>query len=170
MKTQATINVNGKSINIDIELNEQQLKELGLTSKENKIDILWKPKNGERYWLISSYGDIFNSIWTNDEADCDRFALCNCYKTEEKAEFAKKQKQVKIKYERFVAERNDKIVWDGHQRKFFLCYDTTARQIEISFCWGLKDLNIYATSEQILKDAIKEIGEDNIKKYIFEVE
>ena len=39
---------------------------------------------------------------------------------------------------------------------------------DVSNTW-IKQGVIYASSEQIIKDAIKEIGEDNFKKYVLGV-
>jgi hypothetical protein len=50
----------------------------------------WKPKKGEKYWLVSDEGDIINLIWENGVFDKKCYAFSNCFQNRFAAMRAKK--------------------------------------------------------------------------------
>lgn len=76
--------------------------------------------------------------------------------------------------QKFAYENNEKeIDWnDAKQYKQFLIYDVDDKEIYIdsSIYYKSELFNIYFTSLDIAREAIKTIGENRIKKYYFDIE
>lgn len=164
----AIININGQEK--EVELTDEQVKEFGL--KESKV---WKPKYGEEYYYINDYNEVARSYCGHGDysADKDLYEIGNCYETEEKAEFERDCQLYLTKYKRWLEEHNEPIDWTNEkQDKWYAYYDYKYNMIFIiSYLYHTKNQGtLYATSEQIIKDFIAEIGEDKFKKYILRVE
>lgn len=76
--------------------------------------------------------------------------------------------------QKFAYENNEeKIDWnDAKQYKQFLIYDVEHKKVCIDYKTYVKSepFNIYFTSFDIARKAIKTIGEDRIKKYYFDID
>lgn len=70
-----------------------ELKEKGYVYDRNNIKIykdIWKPKDGDIYSYITSFGEIGNRFYTNgDIQDELRISIGNCFQTKEQAEEAR---------------------------------------------------------------------------------
>lgn len=130
----------------------------------------WKPEYNERYNIIDDNGETCDLRWDDDRYDNWRYLIGNCFKTEEEAEEYKKKIEYTARYKNYIEEHSEPIDWeDKEQEKYYPTFDSS--QIEYQYSRFYKQQGIiYASSEQILEDAIKEIGEDNFKKYVLEVE
>lgn len=109
----------------------------------------------------------------NDSYDGWRIIDNNCFKTKEEAEFELEKRKVLYELRKFAAENNtEEIDWyDIEQSKHAICYNYENECIGVNVIWDIKDVyNIYFTSEKICYKAIEKIGEDKIKKYLFDVE
>lgn len=147
-------------------LTEVQVREL----ERPKV---WKPKNGDKYWIINSFSsNVADSTWANDAYDIGRYELGNCYPTKDEAAFALQKQKYLTQYKRYVEERNDKIDWKREtQYKYFAYFGIYTCKIAIgNIRLGKKQGTIYATSEQTILNFIELIGEDNFKKYLLEME
>lgn len=56
------------------------------------------------------------------------------------------------------------------QEKYYFYYNCTYKRFDINLVYGTKGNAIYFSSKEIAEQAVKEIGEERIKKYYFEVE
>lgn len=152
---------------------EERSTLLSLIEKANKLkNKVWKPEKDETYYYLYSYGKIEEDTWDNANEDRIRYAIGNCFKTKEEAEFALERQKVIMELKRFALEHNEgEIDWnDSNQIKYFLSYQHDKNIIFIDSYYFIQICDIYFTSEEIAKAAIKEIGEERIKKYYFEVE
>lgn len=133
----------------------------------------WLPSEHETYWFISSGGIVARARrYDGDTIDNWYFLTGNCFKTEKEADERKKQIEYTARYKNYIEEHSEPIDWENYnQRKFFARYDHRCTNgIEINDWYAVQFQGvIYASSEQIIKDAIKEIGEDNFKKYVLGV-
>lgn len=130
-------------------------------------------KKDETYYYLYSYGNIEEDTWDNVNEDRNRYALGNCFKTREKAEFALEKQKVITKLKRFALEHNkEKIDWNNSKMKYYLYFNHEENCIMTTYYCIYQFIceQIYFTSEEIAQAAIKEIGEERIKKYYFEVE
>lgn len=53
--------------------------------KKQVIDWRWKPKEGDRYYIIGDDGDVVPDTWDGCDLDADRYNFGNCFRTEEEA-------------------------------------------------------------------------------------
>ena len=74
-------------------------------------------------------------------------------------------------FKHYVEEHSEPLDWkDIEQDKWYIYYDfhNGCIDFDIDNIWEIQGI-IYASSEQILKDAIAYVGEENVKKYILGV-
>lgn len=134
----------------------------------------WEPKKGDKYYYINDAGFIFNYDCREDISDKAHLNIGNCFKTEEEAKHMVEKLKVIHELQKFAYENNEKeIDWnDAKQYKYYLVYDTEDEELYVDYAVYCKrePLNIYFTSLDIAKEAIKTIGENRIKKYYFDIE
>ena len=144
------------------EVDEEKLKEF-LTPPTPKT--VWNLKNGDRYWSISSYADVYNKTWKNVVVDNWRRNIGNCFLTKEDAEFEIMRRKVEttlLKYGRREFKNRD--------YNFYILYDHNGSLVTIlndTFCQYSN--SIYFDTEDLCQKAMIAAGEENIKKYIFGV-
>lgn len=166
MENNITVNMENLS-----EEEREQLMKLIQKSNGSKGKVC-KPENNETYFYISGCGVISSYKWINDTTDNGYYEIGNCFKTKEKAEFALERIKVKTELRRFAEENNEyEIDWkDKKQEKWFISYNCKEEIINPICAYDFCICNIYFTSEEIAKQAIKSIGEERLKKYYFGVE
>lgn len=149
-----------------IEELESQIAELKAVKVEEPQPKRWKPERNEKFWYLN--GDVYLDTWTDCVSDNFQYTIGNCFKTQEEAEEYKKQLEYTARYKNYIEEHSEPIDWNNLcERKYFAQFD---EEVEINCAYGVRSQGIiYASSEQIIKDAIKEIGEDSFKKYVLEV-
>lgn len=163
--------MNNQNITINMENLSQEERNtfLSLIEKANKPkNKVWKPEKDETYYYSYSDGSIEEATWDNVNVDKNRYAIGNCFKTKEEAEFALERQKVITELKRFALEHNEKeIDWSDGKPKWLIY--SNRNHVGVKYVNLLKENNIYFTSEKITQAAIKEIGEKRIKKYYFEV-
>ena len=133
----------------------------------------WKPERNEKFWYLN--GDVYLDTWTDCGSDNFQYTIGNCFKTEEEAEEYKKQIEYTARYKNYIEEHSEPLDWnDNDQGKYYACFlqnspytmgPVNHLEIDCDY-WSKCQGTIYASSEQIILDAINEIGEDNFKKYV----
>lgn len=53
--------------------------------KRQFVKWIWKPEEGEPYWMINSNGTVDTYCWCDDPMDNSRFNFGNCFKTKKEA-------------------------------------------------------------------------------------
>lgn len=158
-------------VNLDNLTNEERETLLKLVEKGNKTNKKrWRGYGA--YYHITPCGDVtysFDSMCLYDE-QCYKFG--NYFKTKEEAEFARKKRLIYQQLKDYALGHNTEEIDlnNNIQYKWFMRYDNECKKMK--YCWMTSSLHmhqIYFTSEEIAKDAVKEVGEDNIKKYLFGV-
>lgn len=145
-------------------------------AEENKLSKVWKPKKGEKYYVLELNGGATEYSWKDNVFDKVMYQRGNCFKTKEEAEWADQHRIVATELKNFVAENDPRPItkkdwWDGSIEKSFLFFDYSGQKIGVtSLCSSKEANNIYASNQEVLRSAIKHIGEDRLKKYYFEVE
>ena len=141
--------------------------------KNQKVKI-GNQKKGDKYYYINDAGSIFNYDCREDISDEALINIGNCFKTEEDAKQMVEKLKVIREPQKFAYENNEeKIDWnDAKQYKQFLIYDVEHKKVCIDYKTYVKSepFNIYFTSFDIARKAIKTIGEDRIKKYYFDID
>lgn len=130
----------------------------------------WVPDFGDDYFALYGTGVVDTSKWENDKCDRWRYLTGNCFKTKKEAEEYKKQIEYTARYKNYIEEHSEPLDWCNEtQRKYFAGYNFSREKITTDYNYTFQHFDIYASSEQIIWDAIKEIGEDNFKKYVLGV-
>lgn len=131
----------------------------------------WKPKDGEKYWLVN---DVCNVCFANnakDEFDIDNINSYNCFKTKEQAEAEAEKILVRRMLEDIARRLNkgEKIDWlDDTLNLFTICYDFVSDEIGLTSTSALikKAGEVYCLNQEFTRVAIQEIGEERLKKYL----
>lgn len=182
MKNENQITVNME--NLSNEEREQLLKLVERSNKQPKKR--WNIKKGERYYFIDDFNCMVNSFISDvsfvpdvskDNAD-DRSAdenlykIGNCFKTEEEAEFELQKRLVYQELKDYALEHNEiDVDWTDGNVKWSIHYNTQTKCLGYDFWYTYCTIGqVYFSSEKIVQEAIKAVGEDRIKKYLFGVE
>lgn len=128
---------------------------------------MWKPQADETYYSIDKSGIILGT--NNVEFDMDRRAieLGNCFKTKEKALHMVE----KIKIINKLRELSN-IKFSENKGKYFIYYNFRENRVlctETNYVKIIPFEVCFKTREDCQK-AIDTIGEENLKKYYFDVE
>ena len=135
-------------------------------AKERK-PLVWKPKRGDKYVAIDSFGDINFPKWDDDSMDKKAFAMGNCFKTKELAEAELKRRQVVRQIEELVDKYDPERggAFGPGADNYTFKYDVVGDSIDVA--WGSRFLPnpIIPTcsSKEIAYRILEEVGEDNIK-------
>ena len=146
---------------------ENKIKELSEEIerlKAEKEKEVWKPKNGDKYWLISHNGYVVQVRWMGDEAEDDIYAIGNVFRTQEEAEFRAEQLKVEAELRRFARP------FDEDERNWAIIFDVDEKEITIDNERSYQSCNIHFASKEIAQKAIDTVGAERIKKYYFWVE
>ena len=166
----AILKINDKEI--EIEITEKELKKL----EEKKLPRKrWRAKKGKKYWRIYGDGEIADVREINDIYADYNYSIGNYFKTIEEAEFHKNELIYTQMLKDYIYEHDDvELDWNNmSQDKYYLLYNFCNEEIDYyaGTGWTFKiQGTIYTSNLQVLKDAVKFIGEENVKKYILKVE
>lgn len=153
-----------EEINKLIEEFEARLQALKEEYKECEFKI------GDFCWCISESGDLIGSSWRGDEYNKVCYGAGNVFRTREEAEFEVEKRKVLHELKQlgrpFIQNRSNFSICLHHdsrdnQKKLFYKLMT-----EVEHVYG----DYYFDSLPKAKDAVYRIGEERIKKYLFNVE
>ena len=153
-------NVNNKFLELQEDIKESKKKS-------------WIPDIGDKYYFIDKCKEIDEHTWNNDEIDKFFLSIDNVYQTKEEAKaigFRKVfEQQLFTRLRKFADEKNEaKIDWNNHdQYKYYIYYDYRSKKLKIKFNQYYKTFqqDIYFTSSNIAKEAVKDFEDDLIKYY-----
>lgn len=131
----------------------------------------WKPEENEKFFYMDESGEIYESNFdSNYIFDNNKIAYYNCFQTREQAEAEAEKILVRRMLEDIARRLNkgEKIDWnDSGQRKYSLYLDNKTNRIGWSNECGSMMLGlVYCLDMNFYKDAIQEIGEERLKKYL----
>lgn len=145
------------------EVDEEKLKEF-LTPPKPKT--VWDLKYGDRYYYISPNGNVWANKWDDCTLDSGRRSIGNCFLTYEEAKFEVERRKVEAILLKYGGRR-----FKNSERNYYLYYDhedNLIRKTMVDTCQSQGI--IFFDDDKVIDQAIKEAGEDNIKKYIFGVD
>lgn len=136
------------------------------------------PRDKDVCWVIQCVG-MFRQlkpkriVWCGLCSDYTNLYMLQMYPTKQDCEFAIEKLKVERELMQYAKEYNnpEKEDWDRFNNHYYIYYDFELYSIGIAYrryCFSQNQ--IYFTSREVLQDAIKEIGEDRIKKYYFGIE
>lgn len=154
---------------------QDELEQLKAAKVEAEQPNRWKPNPNQAYWAVGCNvtfgGKVIDLVWSNDNFDKWCYLTGNYFKTQKEAEEYKKQIEYTARYKNYIEEHSEPIDWKNtDQWKYYAEIDTDEDRIGVDCYRNWKGQGIiYASSEQIIWDAIEEIGDDNFKKYVLGV-
>ena len=145
----------------EIKALKQRIAELEQQVKQEKEF----PQDGDEYWYISLFGSILSEEWIGDPSEKRVLEVGNVYKTEQQARFALEKLKVEAELRKFSRP------FEYGKFNYCLLFDIDGNNFRTdvtSYCPSQGA--IYFESEEKAREAIKSVGEERIKKYIFGVE
>lgn len=147
---------------------QELLKEYEI--KNTKEIKRWKPEHSGEYWIVDSWGMVYNEIWTNSNSDKKRYDFYNCFETRKQAEQEAEKILIRRQLEDIAKKLNkgEKIDWKNtNQSKCFIGIQEDGKGITWDIEYEYKHQGVvYCLSLDFIKVAIEEIGEERLKKYL----
>lgn len=124
------------------------------------------PQDGDGFYSISEIGNVESGmIWGGYPVDMDRMAIGNVFETKEQAEFAVEKLKVEAELREFS------VPFDYERYNHFIEFYSPDKTIEIESDKLFRNQGtIYFESGEKAVEAVRAVGEERIKKYIFGVE
>lgn len=100
-----------------------EVKEMAEAMKKRADGGVFKPEDGQEYWCLISTGEVTEEWWYDNPFDHDRYAIGNCFPTEQVGEDAVRV----LKLIRRAREAQDGFVpdWkDFEQNKYQVYFDS----------------------------------------------
>lgn len=167
-----------KNMRLNMKLVESDCRDVFrcLMSGECKIEKIpqkpksvWDLKEGDEYYYIDYYGEIKSVFNECCDEDLSIIEIGNAFLTREEAEFEvvrRKCEAILLKY----GTRDMMSLANYLTDKFYIIYNNYDNLIEIeSKQFTHTQGTIYFKSKELAQKAIKEVGEDRLKKYVFNV-
>ena len=167
-----------KNMRLNMKLVESDCRDVfrGLMSGKCKIEkipqkpkTVWDLKDGDEYYYIDYYGEIKSVFNECCDEDLNIIEIGNAFLTEEEAKHEverRKCEAIMLKY----GTRNIMSLGDINAHKYFIVYNNYYHEISISFYQSTNSQGtIYFESVELAEKAIEEVGEDKLKKYVFNV-
>lgn len=150
----------------DYEIDEKELEKLLVKPKpKNVLDL----KYGDKCWILWADGCTEIYKWDNYALDVDRRNCGNIFLTKEEAEFElerRKCEAIMLKY----GARDMMSLGDCNTEKWCIVCNYEHKKMFIDyFKFNNFQGVIWFASKEIAQQCIDEIGEDRLKKYIFNV-
>ena len=122
------------------------------------------PKNYDDYWYIDTTGDILNENWHGFGFEEAMLEIGNVFRTKEQAEFAIEKLKVEAELRKFSRP------FEMLSTNWLITRESNG-DIEANWSSHVESQGtLYFDSEDEATKAIRSVGEERIKKYIFEVE
>ena len=156
----------------DVSYNGENLikKESFLEPYEEKPKSVWDLEEGEECYSLTICGNVHHGFWDGSSSSIAIRDTGSIFLTKEEAKYEIERRKVETEMLRFGGRREFK---NGENNYYIVCdFDSSHFAIRIfnNKSDGFAPMTIYFDSAKECKKAIKTIGEDRIKKYIFGVE
>lgn len=130
---------------------------------------IWDLKKDDTYYLIDIDGEVLNATWNNTYLDEGFRKIGNVFLTKEEAFADLERRKIETEMLRLGGRRNFKF----NEKNYSIYYSDgiNVKGINVEFYLSaMHQGSIYFDSKEQLNEAVKTIGLDRIKKYIFGVE
>lgn len=155
-----------------MKLEDLKGKEIKITS-EGLLKVVEKkigkfiPNKDERYWLVNEYGEIDHAVYSDLEILQWTINHHPVFRTEEEAE---EYKDYLDSLDNYKHDFSDEEWKDEDIGKIRLCFDNECEKLSFYFEFIIKSPNcVYFKTQEDAEAFIKEVGEENVKKFMFDV-
>lgn len=144
----------------ELKMLKERITELEYHAKEQQVF----PKRGDKYHFIEASGGVGWFQWDESGFGLRAQDIGNMFRTKEQAEFAVEKLKVEAELRKFSRPfKRDSL-------NVVMCFDTEADELYSETKRFMTQGAFYFEGLVQIQEAIKTIGEDRIKKYIFGVE
>lgn len=129
-------------------------------------------KDGDKTWVIYSYGDVDSSFWFHSSEDNARFKSGNIFTTKQAAELEAKRRKLLTRFRAFRDECNGdwKPDWkNAYENKYFICEVVSGLEVYVSSIGNSFVTFGYFKNNEDCERAIELFG-DEIKELFVEGE
>lgn len=135
---------------------------------EEKPTRTWNPEFGEKYYYMTTNGNVGQDTF-NTSFDKYRLSFRNVFKTAEEAR--KMVEKIKI-INQLQELSNVDFYHNCEGKKYLIIYNSKLKEIDYTTHTCIREVpfNIYFKTKEDCQNVIETIGEDNLKKYYFDVE
>ena len=157
----------------ELEKLKQQLEEISkkIAELEKPKQEIWMPEIGEDYWYITDTSTVADASYDEDGFDNEVFDCGNFFKTKAEAEYQAKAQKYTNLFRKYVEKHSNPLDWGCDDKcKYYLHYEYRSNQICFSFAFQCRQQGtIYASSTEVLEEAISFVGKENVLKYVLGV-
>lgn len=123
------------------------------------------PKVGDHYWYVNGHGEVCSYEWNDDSFDITAFENNAIFKTKEEAEFEAERLKVLRELEKIARS------FESGKANYLIQFDHLERELKVSGYSQRQGAygDFYFKTAVEARQAIEEIGEERIKKYLFRV-
>lgn len=130
-----------------------------LLDMSKKTKTVWDLKDGDTYYFVDVYGDVWDSAWHDERIQTHRRSQGNMFLTKEEAEFEAKRREVVTKVRKYTRPfKSNEFNWCPYWRS----EGNSIQYYVFETCMCNMD---YFDSKELIRKAIDEVGEDDFKKY-----
>ena len=141
-----------------LELDFEEIKEM--KNPYERVD------NRDLYYVVDTHGRVRSFKDLNDGTDYNLFSALNYFNNKNYAEYVAFKENLMRRLDRFAWEHNAKVVsWDDGSEKYFITFSNRCNALTIDWVCMYKSNDIYFTSREIAKKALKKFKDDLIKLY-----
>lgn len=127
---------------------------------------VWDLKKGDCYVIANIDGRLSEIHWDGMAIEKSCRNLGNCFLTKEEAEFECERRKIEAKMIKLGGRRKR----NKDEDNYYIAYENKTGNLAYHICiWENIQGAIYFDSEEKAEEAVKIIGKDIIKKYIFGV-
>ena len=137
--------------------------------KEKEKNKSWKPKEGDTYFYISGTGKVISDTFMPLlPSDNDKVLFNNAFQTAEETKHMIEKIKIINKLRELSNINFNDTSGEGH---YAIAYDSETNEISsnVSYYYKYLPFNIYFATKEALEKAVETIGEDNLKKYYFDI-
>lgn len=155
--------INGKKI----ELTDEQLKQLGIEPEKKRKNPFERVAKSETYYYIDSFNEVQCLTEDADQSDDMSFECSNYFNDEEFAEQVALHQLLCCKLLKFAHDNEcvDNQIWDGSNTHWAIRYNSTFDEFFAFSQERYKARDVYFSSEEGAKRAIKEVVEPFMKEH-----
>ena len=152
--------INGKRA----ELTEEQMKVLGIEVKKNPFD---RVSGDDKYYYTIVSGDVLRHVDINDKTDRRLYNAINYFNDKPFAEQVALHQLLYRKLLKFSYDNGyeDTEEWNGGNEHWAIRYNSYRNEFRLYYQDGYKAHEVYFSSEEGAKRAIKEVVEPFMKEH-----
>lgn len=148
----------------EVQLTDNQLRTLGIETSKNPFD---RVAVDDWYYFILVSGEVKPYIYHNDDVDSTLTDNCNYFNDKEFAQQVALHQLLYRKLLKFAYDNGceDTAEWNEENQHWTICYNHNRYKFEADNCGTFHRNDVYFSSEDGAKAAIKEVVEPFMKEH-----